>query len=110
MPIRITSPPSEAYLKAIRAGSSAPQIIEKVIEKRIEIPVPVEVRVEVPVEKLVEIPVERIVHVEKQVEIPVYIKETVEVTRIESLSSKQIIGELWKRLKAWVARGFKHGS
>ena len=56
-----------------------PPPVEKIVEKRVEVPVEkivekiVEKRVEVPVEKIVEVPVEKIVEkiVEKRVEVPV---------------------------------------
>ena len=62
---------------ADRAGAAAPEVrvVEKIVEKRVEVPVEkiVEKRVEVPVEKIVEkrveVPVEKIV--EKRVEVPV---------------------------------------
>ena len=80
--------------------SSQPRVIEKIVEKRVEVPVEkivekrvevpvekiVEKRVEVPVEKIVEVPVERIV--EKRVEVPVekIVEKRVEVQDPELLA------------------------
>ncbi len=80
--------------------SSQPRVIEKIVEKRVEVPVEkivekrvevpvekiVEKRVEVPVEKIVEVPVERIV--EKRVEVPVekVVEKRVEVQDPELLA------------------------
>ena len=62
--------------------------VEKIVEKRVEVPVEkiVEKRVEVPVEKIVEVPVERIV--EKRVEVPVekIVEKRVEVQDPELLA------------------------
>ena len=72
-------------VKTVQAPAPAPRIqyvdreVERIVEKRVEVPVErivevpveriVEKRVEVPVERIVEVPVERIV--EKRVEVPV---------------------------------------
>ncbi len=66
-----------------------PVVVEKIVEKRVEVPVEkiVEKRVEVPVEKIVEkiveVPVEKIVEVEKRVEVPVekIVEKIVEVEK-----------------------------
>ena len=81
-------------------GHGQPRVIEKIVEKRVEVPVEkivekrvevpvekiVEKRVEVPVEKIVEVPVERIV--EKRVEVPVekIVEKRVEVQDPELLA------------------------
>ena len=70
------------------AQPAQPRVIEKIVEKRVEVPVEkiVEKRVEVPVEKIVEVPVERIV--EKRVEVPVekIVEKRVEVQDPELLA------------------------
>ena len=66
-----------------------PVVVEKIVEKRVEVPVEkiVEKSVEVPVEKIVEkiveVPVEKIVEVEKRVEVPVekIVEKIVEVEK-----------------------------
>ena len=95
---------------------SQPQVIEKIVEKRVEVPVEkivevpvekiVEKRVEVPVEKIVEkrveVPVEKVV--EKRVEVPV--EKIVEVP-VEKIVEKRIEvqdPELLARLDAVTAR------
>ena len=73
-------------------GHVQPRVIEKIVEKRVEVPVEkiVEKRVEVPVEKIVEkrveVPVEKIV--EKRVEVPVekIVEKRVEVQDPELLA------------------------
>ena len=70
------------------AQPAQPRVIEKIVEKRGEVPVEkiVEKRVEVPVERIVEVPVERIV--EKRVEVPVekIVEKRVEVQDPELLA------------------------
>ncbi len=95
---------------------SQPQVIEKIVEKRVEVPVEkivevpvekiVEKRVEVPVEKIVEkrveVPVEKVV--EKRVEVPV--EKIVEVP-VEKIVEKRVEvqdPELLARLDAVTAR------
>ena len=95
---------------------SQPQVIEKIVEKRVEVPVEkivevpvekiVERRVEVPVEKIVEkrveVPVEKVV--EKRVEVPV--EKIVEVP-VEKIVEKRVEvqdPELLARLDAVTAR------
>ena len=66
-----------------------PVVVEKIVEKRVEVPVEkivekiVEVPVEKIVEKIVEVPVEKIVEVEKRVEVPVekIVEKIVEVEK-----------------------------
>lgn len=70
---------------------AAPRVVEKIVEKRVEVPVEkiVEKRVEVPVEKIVEVPVEKIV--EKRVEVPVekIVEKRVEVP-VEKIVEKRV--------------------
>ena len=79
-------PPPTPVVAAVQ-----PRVIEKIVEKRVEVPVEkiVEKRVEVPVEKIVEkrveVPVEKIV--EKRVEVPV--EKIVEVP-VEKIVEKRI--------------------
>ena len=68
-----------------------PQVVEKLVEKRVEVPVEkvVEKQVEVPVEKRVEVPVEKLV--EKRVEVPVekLVEKRVEVP-VEKVVEKRV--------------------
>ena len=69
------------------AAVEQPRVIEKIVEKRVEVPVEkiIEKRIEVPVEKIVEVPVEKIV--EKRVEVPV--EKIVEVP-VEKIVEKRV--------------------
>lgn len=88
-----TKPPATPVEAAPQPPPSTPKprIVEKIVEKRVEVPVEkiVEKRVEVPVEKIVEkrveVPVEKIV--EKRVEVPV--EKIVEVP-VEKIVEKRI--------------------
>ena len=93
-------------------GHVQPRVIEKIVEKRVEVPVEkiVEKRVEVPVEKIVEkrveVPVEKIV--EKRVEVPVekIVEKRVEVP-VEKIVEKRVEvqdPELLARLDEMTAR------
>ena len=94
------------------AGGYETRIVEKIVEKRVEVPVEkiVEKRVEVPVEKIVEkrveVPVEKIV--EKRVEVPVekIVEKRVEVP-VEKIVEKRVEvqdPELLARLDEMTAR------
>ncbi len=94
------------------ADETPPRVIEKIVEKRVEVPVEkiVEKRVEVPVEKIVEkrveVPVEKIV--EKRVEVPVekIVEKRVEVP-VEKIVEKRVEvqdPELLARLDEMTAR------
>ena len=72
-----------------------PQVVEKIVEKRVEVPVEkvVEKQVEVPVEKRVEVPVEKLI--EKRVEVPVekVVEKRVEVP-VEKIVEKVVVKEV----------------
>ena len=107
-PPKETPPPAPS----VDTATVPPRVIEKIVEKRVEVPVEkiVEKRVEVPVEKIVEkrveVPVEKIV--EKRVEVPVekIVEKRVEVP-VEKIVEKRIEvqdPELLARLDAVTAR------
>ena len=71
-----------------------PVVIEKVVEKRVEVPVEVEKIVERVVEKRIEVPVEKIVEriVEKRVEVPVEVEKIVErIVEVEPPARHEIV-------------------
>lgn len=94
--------------KGVPAGNGGEvKVIEKIVEKRVEVPVEkivekiVEKRVEVPVEKIVEVPVEKIV--EKIVEVPVekIVEKRVEVP-VEKIVEKVVERPVDKQVDAAV--------
>ena len=83
------------------------KIVEKVVEKRVEVPVEVEKVVEKIIEKRVEVPVEKIVEkvVEKRVEVPVVVEKIVEKrveVPVEKIVERIVVRE--KRVEVPVER------
>jgi len=96
-----SKPPEEE--RPVAASEPEVRVVEKIVEKRVEVPVEkiVEKRVEVPVEKIVEkevrveVPVEKIVEKEVRVEVPVEVpvekiveKVIVDETRVKELEGR----------------------
>lgn len=85
-------------------AAAEPIVVEKIVEKYIEVPVEIEkeVRIEVPyeviVEKVKEVPVEKIVEVVKEVKVPsvVYVDKPVKVDNSVELA---LIDELSNKIK-----------
>ena len=107
---RLDGEESEAQVAPKAESPQAERVVEKIVEKRVEVPVEkivekivevpvekiVEKIVEVPVEKLVEVPVDKIVEVIKTVEVPVekVVEKEVEKIVVDERRVKELEGLL----------------